>query len=214
MSTTLQVYAREATSKSELKRIRSSGKIPGVVYGKGLERPSTISVDAKELAAMLRSHPNAVVEIDLPGAGKHPVMMSELQRDSLTRQVTHIDFHRINMNEKISTSARLDVTGTSIGEKEGGMLQLVIHEVAIECLPKDIPDSISIDVSGLEMGEHLTVNDLKLPAGVTATQDPETVLIAVLAPQKERTEEELDAINDDDEEDRKHNEAAMAVEKD
>lgn len=214
MSTTLQIHAREATSKGDLKRIRSSGKVPGVVYGKGLERPSTISVDAKELAAMLRSHPNAVLEIDLPGAGKQPVMMSELQRDTLTRQVTHIDFHRINMNEKISTTARLDVTGTSVGEKEGGMLQLVIHEVAIECLPKDIPDSISIDVSGLEMGEHLTVNDLKLPAGVIATQEPETVLVAVLAPQKERTEEELDEINDEAEEDRKHHEAAMAVEKD
>ena len=214
MSTTLQVHAREATSKGELRRIRSSGKVPGVVYGKGLDQPvEAFRSMPRILTAMLRSHPNAVVEMDIPGAGKHPVMMAEMQRDSLSRQVIHIDFHRINMNEKINTSARLDITGTSPGEKEGGMLQLVLHEIEIECYPKDIPEVIAVDVSGLEMGEHLTISDLKLPAGVVATQDPETVIVAVLAPQKERTEEELDALKDEAEEDRKHTEAAQAVEK-
>ncbi|RED51692.1 50S ribosomal protein L25 [Cohnella lupini] len=214
MSTTLQVQAREATSKGDLRKIRSSGFVPGVVYGKGLDSPTRISVDGKDLSAMLRSHPHAVIEIDIPGAGKHPVMMAELQRDSLSRQVTHIDFRRINMNEKITTSARLDVTGTSPGEKEGGMLQMILHEIEIECYPKDIPDSITVDVSGLEMGENLSISDLTLPSGVEAKQDPETVIIAVLAPQKERTEDEVDAINDETEENRKQHEAAVAVEKD
>ncbi|MCD9026268.1 50S ribosomal protein L25 [Cohnella silvisoli] len=213
MSTTLRVQARKATSKGDLRRIRSEGKVPGVVYGKGLAAPSNISVDAKDLDAMLRSNPHAVVEIDVPGAGKHPVMMAELQRDSLSRQVMHIDFHRINMNEKITTAARLDVTGVSPGEKEGGMLQLVQHEIEIECYPKDIPDSIAVDVSSLGMGDHLSISDLKLPAGVEAKQDPTTVILAVLAPQKERTEEEVEALNDEAEEDRKHSEAAQAVDK-
>ena len=213
MSTTLQAYQRSKSSKGDLRRIRSEGKVPGIVYGKGLDNPSMISIDAKDLAAMLRSHPYAVFEMDVPGAGKHPVMMADLQRDSLSRQVTHIDFRRINMNEKISTSARLEIIGTSPGEKEGGMLQSVLHEIDIECYPKDIPDSITADVSSLEIGEHLTIGDLTLPAGVEATQDPETVILAVLAPQKERTEEELNALNDEAEEDRKHSEAAQAVDK-
>jgi len=213
MSTALQVQARDSSSKGELRRIRESGNVPGVVYGKGMNAPSKISIDAKGLSAMLRSHPYAVIEMDVPGAGKQPVMMAELQRDSLSGQLLHVDFRRIDMNEKIKTSARLEINGTSSGEKEGGMLQAVLHEVEIECYPKDIPDSISLDVSGLELGEHLTIGDLKLPSGVEATQDAETVIVAVLAPQKERTEDELEALDDEAEEDRKHYEAAQAVDK-
>ncbi len=214
MSTTLQVQAREVSSRSDLRRIRASGQVPGVIYGKGLDAPSIISLDAKQLSAMLRSHPHAVMEIDVPGVGKHPVMMADLQRDSLSGQVLHIDFRRINMNEKITAPARLEITGTSPGEKEGGMLQIVLHEIEIECYPKDIPDFIAVDVSGLQIGENLAISDLKLPAGVVAAQDPESVIIAVLAPQKERTEEEVDALEDEAAEDRKHEEAAQAVDKD
>lgn len=214
MSAALQVQLREASTKGELRRIRASGGVPGVVYGKGLTTPSKIAVDAKALADMLKGNPYAVIDMDIPGAGKQPVMLSELQRDPISRQVMHIDFRRIDMNEKITTSARLDFTGVSPGEKEGGMLQLVLHEIDIECYPKDIPDVIAADVGGLGMGEHLTIGDLSLPSGVTATQDPETIIVAVLAPQKERSEEEVEALNDEAEEDRKHAEAALAVEKD
>lgn len=214
MSTTLQVQHREVSSKSELRRIRSEGKVPGIIYGRGLDGPASISIDSKELMAMLRSHPHAVVEVEVPGAGKHPVMMTDLQRDTISQQITHIDFHRINMNEKITTHARLEVTGTSPGEKEGGMLQLVLHEVEIQCYPKDIPDSISVDVSGLAMGENLTISDLQVPSGIEITQDPSMVIIAVLAPQKALTEDEVEAIDDKDEENAKHEDAAHAVEKD
>lgn len=213
MSTTLQVEHREVSSRSHLRQIRSEGKIPGVIYGKGLEGPSNISIDSKELMAMLRSHPHAVVEVEVPGAGKHPVMMADLQRDSISNQVTHIDFLRINMNEKVTTHARLDITGTSIGEKEGGMLQSIIHDLEIQCYPKDIPDSITVDVSHLNMGENLTVSDIVLPKGVEVTLDPTAVVIAVLAPQKALEEEEVNAMEDDAEEDRKQHEAAQAVEK-
>ncbi|MFC5470405.1 50S ribosomal protein L25 [Cohnella suwonensis] len=213
MTATLQAQAREATTKGELRRIRDAGRIPGVVYGKGLSSPASIEVDAKELASLLRGHSHAVLEMDVPGSGVQPVMLSDLQRDPISRKVLHIDFHRIDMNEKISTVARVDVFGVSPGEKEGGMLQLILHEVEIECYPKDIPEVIKIDVGSLELGEHLTVADLKLPEEVEATQDPDTVVIAVLAPQKERSEDELEAMADEAEEDRKHSEAAQAVEK-
>ncbi|QMV42227.1 50S ribosomal protein L25 [Cohnella cholangitidis] len=213
MSATLQVQARETSTKGDLKRIRNSGHIPGVVYGKGLEGSSRITIDAKDLAALLRSQSNAVIDMDIPSLGKQPVMLSELQRDPISRQILHIDFHRIDLNQKVSTTARLDITGVSPGEKEGGMLQLIVHEIEIECYPKDIPDSIAADVSRLEMGDHLTIGELNLPNGVETTQDPEMVIVAVLAPQKERTEEELEALDDKAEEDRKHSEAATAVEK-
>ncbi|MBO9597989.1 MAG: 50S ribosomal protein L25 [Cohnella sp.] len=211
---TLQVERREVGTRYELNKIRKSGKVPGVIYGKGLNAPMPISLDGKQLTAFIRSHPHAVIEVDVPGEGRHPIMMAEVQRDPMTQLVKHIDFRRVDMNAKISTSARLEVTGTSIGEQEGGMLQLVLHEVDIECYPKDIPDVIAADVSQLGLGEHLTVADLRIPAGVVVTQDPETVVVAILAPQKERTEEELDQMNDADIENRRHREAALAVEKD
>lgn len=211
---TLQVERRDIGSRYELNKIRKSGKIPGVIYGKGMSAPTPVSLDGKQLTALIRSHRHAVIEVDVPGEGKHPIMMADLQRDPLTQLITHIDFQRVDMNAKINTSARLDVTGTSHGEKEGGMLQFVLHELAIECYPKDIPDVIKADVSGLGLGEHLTIADLQLPAGVVATQDPETVIVAILAPQKERTEEELDQMQDADVENRRHREAALAVEKD
>jgi len=214
MSPTLQAQLREVSTKGDLRRLRSAGHVPGVVYGKGLSAPSAITVNAKDVEAMLRSHPYAVIDMDIPGTGRQPVMMSDLQRDPISKQVTHIDFHKINMNEKIATSARVDITGTSPGEKEGGMLQLVLHEIDIECYPKDIPDTITADVSGLGMGEHLTVGELKLPSGVTSTQDPETVVVSVLAPQKERSEDELDDMDVEAEENRKNSENALAVEKD
>lgn len=213
MSTTLRVQARESSTKGQLRQIRSKGQIPGVIYGKGLDSPSKISVDAVDLTSMLKTNPHAVIEVDIPGAGKHPVMMTDLQRDSLSRQVLHIDFHRINMNEKLTTAARLELTGTSPGEKEGGMIQLITYEIEIECYPKDIPEFISVDVSRLEIGDHMAISDLTLPSGVVAVQDPETVIVAVLAPQKERTEEELETMRDEAEENRKHSEAALAVEK-
>ncbi|MFC4600557.1 50S ribosomal protein L25 [Cohnella hongkongensis] len=214
MSAALLVQLRETSSKGELRRLRESGGVPGVVYGKGLAAASKIAIDARALAGMLKGNPYAVIDMDIPGAGKHPVMLSEMQKDPISGQVLHIDFRRIDLNEKITTSARLDFTGESPGEKEGGLLQVVLHEIEIECYPKDIPDAIAADVSGLEMGEHLTIGEIALPSGVAAVQDPETVVVAVLAPQKERSEEEAEALDDQAEEDRKHAEAAKAAETD
>lgn len=193
MNSTLKAQRRDTASRGGLNQLRKEGLIPGVVYGKGMESPAPISIDEKELLAMLRTHPHAVIDLEVAGQGKQPVMMADLQRDAITRQVLHIDFHRINMNEKITTPVRLEITGESAGQKEGGMLQLVLHDIEIECFPKDIPDSIVVDVSGLEIGQNLTIGDLKLPNGVEAVQDSDMVVLSVLAPQKERTEEEAGA---------------------
>lgn len=211
---TLQVQRRELGSRYELNKLRKSGRVPGVIYGKGLNAPTPVSLDGKELSALLRSHPHAVIEVDVPGEGKHPIMMAELQRDTFTNTVLHVDFRRVDMNAKIDTAARLEFVGKSAGEQEGGMLQVVLHELDISCYPKDIPESIPVDVSALGLGEHLSIGELTLPPGVETKQDAGTVVVAVLAPQKERSEEELDEIHDATLENEKHRDAAVAVEKD
>jgi large subunit ribosomal protein L25 len=214
MSATIHAERRELTTRGELRKIREAGKVPGVIYGKGLESPALIAVEAKKLLSLLRSNPHAVVDMEVPGFGTKPVMMTEVQRDAINQQLLHIDFRQIDMNQKIKVPTRLEVVGKSPGEKEGGMLQLILHELELECYPKDLPDSIPMDVSSLQVGDHLTVGELKLPNGVTTTLDPEAIVLAILAPQKERSEDEIDELDDAAEENMNHAKAAMAVEKD
>lgn len=214
MNQVLHPELRDTQSRSGLRQIRESGKIPGVVYGKAVNKPTSIAVNEKELLAILRSHPRAILDMEVPGIGNQAVMMTDVQRDPISHKVLHIDFHQVDLDKKIKAPARLEANGQSPGEKEGGLLQFVIHELDVECYPRDFPESIPVDVSGLQLGDHLTVADLKMPSGVEASADPDAVVVAVLAPQKERTEEELETMDDLAEENANHRKAAVAVEKD
>jgi large subunit ribosomal protein L25 len=189
-NTIIKAERRELSSRGEVKKMRREGKVPGVIYGIGMDKPTSITVDVKEIQALLKSNPHAVLEIEVPGIGKNNVLLTEVQRDSLSRELLHIDFHKINMNESIKTLVRLEFSGQPAGEKEGGMLQIVLHELEVECLPKDLPESITVEVEGLQVGENLTIADLKLPDSVKTAVDPEAVVVAVLAPQKEAAEDE------------------------
>jgi large subunit ribosomal protein L25 len=190
MAIAMNADQRTGTTKGELRQLRLQGKIPGVIYGKQLDNAAQVTVDGKELQALLRSHPNAVLEINIPSHGKTSVMISEIQRDSLNRQVLHVDFHQINMNENVRANVRIQAEGDAQGVREGGILQVILHELEVQCLPGNIPDSISIDISSLAIGESMLVSDLKLPKGVELIAEPEQVVVTILAPQKELTEEE------------------------
>lgn len=189
MTVTLKAESRNGLTKSGVKQLRSSGKVPGVVYGKKIGTVS-IMVDAKELLALLRSNSHAIVEMDLPGAGLQPVMIHDVQRDQLSRDLLHIDFHQINMDEPVRTSVPLEFEGEPKGEKEGGMLQIQLHEVEVRCLPAHIPASIAVNVEALEMGDSVAVRDLVVPANVEIKAHPDDVVATILAPQKEAPEDE------------------------
>lgn len=190
MAIAMKAEQRSSTTKGELRQLRLQGKIPGVIYGKQLSEAALVTVNEKELQMLLRSNPNAVIEINVPAQGKQSVMVSEIQRDSLSRDVLHVDFHQINLNENVRAHVRIDAEGDSSGVREGGILQVVLHELDIQCLPNSIPDAIVVDISSLGIGESLLVSDLKLPEGVEAKSEPEMVVLTILAPQKELTEEE------------------------
>ncbi|MFC4777183.1 50S ribosomal protein L25/general stress protein Ctc [Paenibacillus sp. GCM10023252] len=192
MSITMNAEQRTTSTKGELRQLRKQGRVPGVIYGKKLDAPAAITVEEKELQALLRSHPNAVLEINIPSTGKQPVMITDVQRDPMSRQVLHIDLHQINMNEEVKTAVRVEVTGDSAGVREGGVLQINLHEVEVQCLPGSIPESIEVDVTSLNVGDNLLVSDLKAPKGVEIKTDGEQVVVGVLAPQKEITEEEAE----------------------
>ncbi|WP_169090091.1 50S ribosomal protein L25 [Paenibacillus sp. PL91] len=192
MAIAMNADQRTGTTKGELRQLRLQGKIPGVIYGKQLDNAAQVVVDGKELQALLRSHPNAVLEINIPSHGKTSVMISEIQRDSLSRQVLHVDFHQINMNENVRANVRIQPEGDSNGVREGGILQVILHELEVQCLPGSIPDSVTVDISSLAIGESVLVSDLKLPKGVETFAEPEQVVVTILAPQKELTEEEAE----------------------
>ncbi|MUT67712.1 50S ribosomal protein L25 [Paenibacillus sp. NEAU-GSW1] len=193
MSIPMIAEQRTIGTKGEIRKLRASGKVPGVVYGKQLAQPSAIALEEKELLALLRSHPNAVLDLDVPGSGKQPVMIVDVQREALTRRILHIDLHQINMNEEVKTQVRVDFVGEANGVGEGGILQALLHELEIECLPANIPDAIEVNVADLEMGQSLLVRDVIAPAGIKLLADPEQVVVTVLAPQKDLTEEEAEA---------------------
>ncbi|RCW41428.1 50S ribosomal protein L25 [Paenibacillus prosopidis] len=190
MSIAMKANGRSISTKGELRELRLQGRIPGVVYGKQLSSAALVSVDQKELELLLRSHPNAVLEIDIPSYGKQSVMVSDVQRDTMTRHVLHVDFHQINLNENVRANVRIEAVGDSEGVKEGGILQVILHELEVQCLPGNIPEAVTVDISSLGVGESLLVSDLKLPQGVESKSDPELVVLTILAPQKELTEDE------------------------
>lgn len=189
----LQAEERTAKSKGDRRKLRMNGQVPGVVYGKRLEGGAAISVSGKELEALLRTQPNAVLEMNIPAAGSHSVMIADVQRDSLNGELIHVDFHQIDMNEVVRAHVRIEAEGDSQGVREGGILQVILHELEVECLPGSIPEAITADVSGLGIGESLLVGDLRMPDGVEAKSDPQLVVVTVLAPQKELSEEEKEA---------------------
>lgn len=189
MEAKLKAEARDGLTKSGVKKLRSGGKVPGVVYGRQLGAVS-IAVDAKELLALLRHSPNAILEMELPGSGPQPVMVHDVQRDRINRNLLHIDFHQINMDEPVRTSVALEFQGEAKGEEEGGMLQIQLHEVEVRCLPSQIPVQLIVSVTALELGDTILVRDLSAPAGVEIKSHPDDVVVTILAPQKQELEPE------------------------
>ncbi|MFE5324460.1 50S ribosomal protein L25 [Paenibacillus sp. NPDC056579] len=185
MEATLKAEVRKTTTKSERKGLRAKGKIPAVVYGTKVNN-TPIVIDERELSALLRTNPHAIIQMDVPDMGKQPVMINEIQRDPILRDVIHVDFHQINMDEPVTTTVRLDFVGDSVGVRMGGILQIQHHEIEIRCLPKQIPDSIEVDVSQLEIGNSLLLTDLKVPDFIELKKSvANDVVVTILMPQKE-----------------------------
>lgn len=187
MVTSLKAESRSGATKSETKQLRAVGQVPGVVYGKNVGT-RTIAVEAKQLLMLLKNNPNAVVEMDIPERGIHPVMVHEVQRDTLRGDLLHIDFHQINLEEPVRTAVPLEFRGEAKGAAEGGLFQIQLHELEIRCLPNDIPSAFPVDVSLLEMGHSILVKDLPVIDGIEIKSDPDDVVVTILAPQKEEVE--------------------------
>ncbi|MDR7385976.1 MAG: 50S ribosomal protein L25 [Armatimonadota bacterium] len=183
---TLEVDARGERGKSAVRKLRRAGRVPGVLYGRGIE-PLAISVDARAVEAALQRLAGANVLLDILVREDGHVrtelaMLQDVQRDVLTRRILHVDLHRISLTEKVYTRLPVRLKGEPPGVREGGILEFLRHEVEVTGLPTDLPDHLELDVSRLALGDSLHVRDLKVPPGVTVLTPPEETLVTVLAP--------------------------------
>lgn len=179
---TLKIEKRDKTGKSETKRLRKDGKIPVIIYGHG-EKTDHAMVSKKDLKSYLHEHKEEIIKL---GAGKGKnVVVKEIQYDPITGKPIHIDFMYIHKGEKLKISIPIILDSTPVGVKEGGILEQWVREVEIECLPKDIPDEIRIDVGRLKIGESLHIKDLSVGEGVNILLPPEEAFVSVMPPRRE-----------------------------
>lgn len=194
----LEVHQREATNKNANRRLRASGQVPAVVYG-GRQEPTSIRVAERKVEEILRSGTgtNTVFLLKLHGTEEtRHAMIREMQTDSISGAMLHLDFQRIVMDQKVTIMVPIELIGEAVGVKnEGGLVDFVTREVEVECLPNQIPTHLELDISGLHVGQHVEAADLDLPEGV-ALHDSERVIVSIAMRQLADVEE---VVEDEDE---------------
>jgi large subunit ribosomal protein L25 len=194
----LSATTRKDKGKGVAKRLRREGRLPAVVYGHKTD-PIPLTLNTKQVLSLLEGGKgeSSLINLSVDGNGgpsEKTVMIKELQIDPLTRRCLHVDFFEVSMDEEVTLSLPINLTGDSVGVEMGGVLQQVRRELEIRCLPSQIPDSISVDVSALNVGDSIHLKDLSLPSGIKVLDDEDLTIVTVLAPtvEKEPVAEELE----------------------
>jgi large subunit ribosomal protein L25 len=197
-ATKLAVSSRAAEGSRAARRLRRSGRVPGIVYGGGGESVS-FDADARELRlALARS--GAVLDLSVDGAKATPVVLKEAQRDPVRGETVHVDLLRVRLDEAIHAVVPLELSGVedTPGVKEGGVLEQITRELNVEALPTAIPESIVHPVGEMQIGDTIALATLSAPEGVTLLDEPDTVL-ATLSPPRLQVEEEEEEIESETE---------------
>jgi large subunit ribosomal protein L25 len=181
----LAAERRDAIGRAAVRKLKARGVVPAVVYG-GKEKPEPLQVLRRDVSVMLShaSGENILVELEIAGEkGSRTAMVQEVQHSPVGGDVLHIDFHAVSMDEKIEADVPLEPVGTANGVKNfGGLLEQSVRALTVSCLPRDLPDKITVDVSNLNIGDSIHVRDIKLPNEVVAKVQPELTVFSVLAP--------------------------------
>lgn len=194
MGTTIQSELRVKGQHSTITQLRSNGFVPAVVYGYETEA-TPVSVSERDLLKTLRiTGRNGVMQLQLDGKEVN-VVLNDYQTDPLKGTVLHADFLAINMTEELEVSVHINLVGESIGEKDGGVLQQPNWEIDIKVKPSDIPDTFDVDISELEIGDSLTVADIREKSKYEILSDDDYTLVLISAP---RSEEDLEALDSED----------------
>ena len=181
----LKAEPRSEIGRSAVRKLKAKGVVPAVIYG-GKEEPRPLQVSARDINAML-SHAageNILVELEIAGdKASKTALVQEIQHAPVGGNVLHIDFHAVSMDEMLQAEVPLEPVGTPNGVKNfGGLLEQALRSLTVECLPRDLPDRITVDVSALNIGDSIHVRDIKLPDGVAVKVPGELTAFSVLAP--------------------------------
>jgi len=192
----LSITEREQTGDGPARRLRASGRLPGVVYAKGTQSKA-ISVDLEEFRAAMHHHGhNVVLELDLGDSAKAAkgkkkavpqyAVVKEFQFHPTKRHLLHVDFHEVDLAVEIEGSVAIELVGTPAGIEDGGVVDWVLREVTVRALPSAMPDALELDVTVLEIGHHLTVEGHTAPDGTKILDDPETIVVTLVPPRVEQ----------------------------
>ena len=181
----LSATRRTGTGRSAVRKIKAQGAVPAIIYG-GKDKPEALQVSKRDISLMLShaSGENILVELEIEGekAGRL-ALVQEVQHAPLGGDILHVDFHAISIDEMIEADVPLEPTGTAEGVKTfGGLLEQALRSLEIECLPKDLPDVITVDVSHLNIGDAIHVREIPLPQGVTTHVSADLTVFSVVAP--------------------------------
>jgi large subunit ribosomal protein L25 len=189
-TTKLDVTSRTQTGSRAARRMRRSGRVPGVLYG-GDGDSLCFDVDARELRVALASS-GAVLDLSVDAAKATPVVLKEAQRDPVRGHTVHVDMLRVRLDEAINATVPLELAGTddAPGVKEGGVLEQITRELNVEALPTAIPESIVHDIGEMQIGDTIPLEAVVMPEGVTLLDDVSETIIATLSPPRLQVEEE------------------------
>jgi large subunit ribosomal protein L25 len=193
-SVALKAYPRSQVQRAEVTKLRAAGRVPATIYGRQAA-PQNIEVVSKEMADLLNHSVSENLLVDLTvekdARSKRLALVQEVQHHPLTGKVVHVDFHEVAETEKVTIFVPVETTGEPAGVKNGGgTLEHILHKLKIRCLPKDLPEQITLDVTALEIGKSIHIADIVPPAGVQIMGEKSRTVVAVAAP---RAEEEVAA---------------------
>ena len=184
MSTSIKAKAREAHKRSVKTELRKTGYVPAIVYGFKTES-TPIAVNEKELEKTIRTEGrNAILSLDVDGK-KVNAVLKEVQKEPLKGKLIHLDFLAVSMRQELEVEVPVVATGTSVGIKEGGVLQQPNRELKLTVKPSDIPENIEVDITELAIGDTLTVGDIRDKVDFTIVDEDDVVLVTVSTPVSE-----------------------------
>ncbi len=192
-SVSLTAFPRSVLKRTGVKKLRSSGRVPAVIYGRNNPRPLEINVNDIQEVFHHSASENVLLDLSVEGA-KHLALIKEIQHHPLSGQILHVDLHEVAENEKVIVTVPVEAVGEATGVKNGGgVLEHVLFKIKVRATPKDLPEVINVDVSHLEIGKSITLGEIKLPEGVEALGKKEVSVFAVAAPVSEAQEAAADA---------------------
>lgn len=181
MTATFQAALRQPLNASGLQKLRRSGRLPGIVFGKNTEN-EMIHLSAIQFQKWLKQGASGFIELQLEGKGSVTVLLEDYQRDPVTRDLLHVDFQRVQMGEIVRTKIPVKFKGAPMGTKEGGVVQIQCSSIEVEALPGHLPAAIEFDISDMRLGESLYVKDAKFSPNVTVISGANEALLSVIKP--------------------------------